>query len=173
MEPSYSSSSPVSSSPSPSPFLACHHHISVRPLLFHRILRRGTLCGTGGADGATQTLDHLFNCPAHPTTLDVGALWDSLRDTIDHLRSFACFDLPPLGTPLRPLPLPPSPLNLSKSSQRIRSLISLRASSSSSSIFSTPWRPFYVNRGSIITTTGYQLATKQRRYAIQNLSPRI
>ena len=36
MEPSYSSSSPVF--PSPSPFLAPHHHISIRPLEFHRIL---------------------------------------------------------------------------------------------------------------------------------------
>ena len=50
-----------------------------------------------------QTVQHLFECPAHPTTLDVMTLWERPRDAVDHLRSFTAFnELPPLGTPPRP-----------------------------------------------------------------------
>ena len=31
-----------------------------------------------------QSVQHLFDCLAHPTTLDVKTLWESPRDAIDH-----------------------------------------------------------------------------------------
>ena len=108
----------------------------------------------------SQTVSHLFECPAHPTTLDTRSLWERPRDAVDHIRSFSSFDLPPLGTPPRPSrrrrpprapPDPPddlfSPLTLpptqrsSQSPPRIRPLMPVRGfSSSSSSLFSTPLR---------------------------------
>ena len=75
-----------------------------------------------------QTVNHLFDCPAHPTTLGPEDLWGNPRDVVDHLRNFQSFDfLPALGSPPRlhprrrppaappdspvfsPLTLPPSP----------------------------------------------------------------
>ena len=92
-----------------------------------------------------QTVAHLFDCPAHPTTLDVSALWEAPRDAADHIRSFAAFDLPPLGTPPRPArrrrppAAPPdspvfSPLVPPPSPPLIRPLMPLRGSSSYSSL---------------------------------------
>ena len=49
-----------------------------------------------------KNVGHLFDCPAHPTTLNVRDLWENPRDAVDHLKSFAIFDfLPPLGSPPR------------------------------------------------------------------------
>ena len=75
-----------------------------------------------------QTVNHLFDCPAHPTTLGAEDLWGNPRDVVDHLQNFQAFDfLPPLGSPPRlhprrrppaappdspvftPVSLPPSP----------------------------------------------------------------
>ena len=58
----------------------------------------------------SQTVSHLFDCPARPTTLQPIDLWENPRDVVDHLRSISSFDsLPPLGTPPRPhrRPRPP------------------------------------------------------------------
>ena len=52
-----------------------------------------------------QTVNHLFNCPARPTTLGADDLWTNPREVAGHLRGFKAFDfLPPLGTPPRPHP---------------------------------------------------------------------
>ena len=59
------------------------------------------LCGD--CDLFPQTVSHLFDCPAHPTTLGIVDLWANPTDAVDHLKNFNTFDfLPPLGTPPRP-----------------------------------------------------------------------
>ena len=52
-----------------------------------------------------QTVSHLFNCPARPTTLSTTDLWENPKEVIDHLRRFSVLDsLPPLLSPPRPPP---------------------------------------------------------------------
>ena len=49
-----------------------------------------------------QTVTHLFDCPAHPTTLTPKDLWDNSRDVAVHLRSIPAFDfIPAPKTPPR------------------------------------------------------------------------
>ena len=70
------------------------------------------LCPSCSLD--SQTVSHLFDCPANPTTLTTRDLWSNPWGVADHLRSFPCFDdLPPPPQPpqppprRRPLPRPP------------------------------------------------------------------
>ena len=58
----------------------------------------------------SQSVNHLFDCPARPTTLRPIDLWENPRDVVDHLRSTSSFDsLPPLGSPPRPRRRPRPP----------------------------------------------------------------
>lgn len=61
----------------------------------------------------SQTVSHLFDCPAKPTTLTIDDLWKNPWGVADHLRSFPCFDdLPPPPQPPQPPPRrrpPPRP----------------------------------------------------------------
>ena len=40
-----------------------------------------------------QNVGHLFDCPAHPTTLNVRDLWENPRDAVDHLNCHCLRDL--------------------------------------------------------------------------------
>ena len=58
----------------------------------------------------SQSVNHLFDCPARPTTLRPIDLWENPRDVVDHLRSVSSFNsLPPLGSPPRPRRRPRPP----------------------------------------------------------------
>ena len=79
-------------------------------------------------DLAPQTVNHIFDCPAHPTTLSTRDLWENPRDVADLLRSFQAFVFVPApatpprrrpparppaappDSPFSPISLPPSPL---------------------------------------------------------------
>ena len=65
---------------------------------------------------SSHSVFHLFDCPAHPTTLTTKDLWENPRDVADHLRSMAAFDnIPAPATPprrrlpARPPTAPPDP----------------------------------------------------------------
>ena len=52
-----------------------------------------------------QTVSHLFDCPAHPTTLSTTDLWENPKEVVDHLRRFSAFDdLPRVSSPPRRQP---------------------------------------------------------------------
>ena len=74
----------------------------------HRIgLADSPLC----PDCSTEdhTVGHLFQCPSHPTSLELRDLWCAPCEVVRFLRAGAAFgDLPPVETPPRPiLPEPP------------------------------------------------------------------
>ena len=68
-----------------------------------------------GCNLEAQTVKHLFDCPARPTTLTIDNLWTDPCEVVDFLRTLPEFDdLPPLHAlppanprPARPPPRPP------------------------------------------------------------------
>ena len=55
-----------------------------------------------------QDTPHLFTCPAHPTALGVGDLWERPATVADFLATLPFFRF---GVPPRPPPEPPPPAN--------------------------------------------------------------
>ena len=65
-----------------------------------------------GCNLEAQTVKHIFDCPARPTTLTTDNLWTSPLEVVDFLSRLPEFaDLPPLHAlpPARPLPARPPP----------------------------------------------------------------
>ena len=50
----------------------------------------------------SNSVDHIFNCPAHPTNLSPEDLWHQPREVASHLSSFPAFSHLPAIAPLPP-----------------------------------------------------------------------